>query len=122
MAKKNEDNDSSKVGGVDRQGVLDMLARGEQPPGGWCIDFDHPEVAYQCSEEEDAIARGDISVSVDRSKVLDLKSGEVTERDADWSRFNPMGMVDLSGGVPAATSDTGGGGRGPVAGGGGATT
>jgi hypothetical protein len=112
MAKKDEGNSE------DRQRQLDFIARGEQVEGGWCVDFDHPETVYRCSEEEEAIARGDLSVSVDRSKVLDMRSGEVTEREADWSRFNPMGMVDLGGGVPTATSVTGGGARGPLPNGG----
>lgn len=115
MANKKESRDESD----DRQRQMDFISRGEQVEGGWCVDFDHPEVVYRCSEEEEAIARGDVSVSQDRSKVLDLASGELTLREADFRRANPMGMVELSGGVPAATSDTGGGARGPVASGGG---
>lgn len=115
MAKKSESNDAPEG---NRQEMIDLIARGEQLPGGWCIDFDHPDTVYHCSDEEQAVAAGDVSVSFDRSKVLDLASGEVTEREADFRRANPMGMVELGGGVPVASSPTGGGGRGPVASGG----
>ena len=114
MAKKDESKDESD----DVQRQMDFIARGEQVEGGWCIDFDRNPPVYKCSDEEEAVARGDISVSVAGDKVTDLKSGEVTEREADWSKFNPTGAVDLADGTPVASSPTGGGGRGPVASGG----
>lgn len=114
MAKKDEARDD------DRQRQLDLVSRGESIEGGWCLDFDHPEVVYRCSDEEEAVARGDISVSFDRSRVLDIASGEVTERDADWSRFQPQ-FADVAG-APVASSPTGGGSRGPATGNGGGGT
>jgi len=111
MAKKDEARDSDSDG---RQKQLDLIARGEQIEGGWCLDFDHPDVVYKCSDEEEAVARGEISMSFNRDKILDLKTGELTEREPDFRRPQGVsGMVEITGDVPATsatnvTSNTGG--------------
>jgi hypothetical protein len=102
-----------------RDEQMARLARGEQPDGGWCIDFDHPETVYRCSDEETAVAEGKISVSIDRSKVLDLATGEVTEREADFRRAN-FGVVEMSGEVPSTSSANVTGNTGGTSSGGGA--
>jgi hypothetical protein len=107
---KNENKDSAG----DRERQLEFIRNGEQVEGGWCVDFDHPEVVYRCSEEEERMARGEISVSADRSTVLDLASGELVEREPDFRRATSGPFVQPTGDVATMTGN-GGGGRGPVA-------
>jgi hypothetical protein len=104
MAKnKNEDNDTSS----DRQRQLDLISRGESIEGGWCLDFDHPDVVYRCSDEEEAVAKGEVSMSFNRDKVLDLKTGDMVEREPDFRR--PVNFLPVAGDVPAATGGATGG-------------
>jgi hypothetical protein len=116
MAKKDEKS------GVDAQ--LDRLREGRQIEAGYCLDFDRDPVIYECSEVEEAVARGDTSLSYDGTKALDLKSGQVEVRDVAPKRAATanFSVAELGGPVPAASSPTGGGGRGPVAGAGTRTT
>jgi hypothetical protein len=103
MAKKDEAKDADAEG---RQKQLDLISRGEGLEGGWCLDFDHQDVVYRCSEEEEAMARGEISISFNRDKVLDLKTGELMEREPDFRRPQGVpGMVEISGDVLATNAD-----------------
>lgn len=58
------------------------ISRGEQFPAGLCYDADrYPDEFYPCSELEERVAKGEVSVSWDGTKVTDLKTGETTDRD-----------------------------------------
>lgn len=74
------------------------LLRGEQIPAGLCYDPDrYPEEFYPCSELEERVARGEVSVSWDGTKVTDLKTGVTEDRDV------PPKVVPTSGATGAGT-------------------
>lgn len=72
------------------------LARGEQLPGGVCWNPDRKDEFYECSKEEVATAEGKLSVSWDGTKVVDLESGALTERDqpASYKIDRPVTLAE----------------------------
>lgn len=58
------------------------LSRGEALPAGLCYDPDrYPEEFYPCSDLEERVARGEVSMSWDGVTVTDLKTGKTEDRD-----------------------------------------
>lgn len=105
------------------------LARGEQLEGGWCFDGDRDPDIFRCNETERAVAAGELSVSWDGTKVLNLKTGEMTEGER-IERNRPVTLMEINattgGGAPTAggdtaTTDNAPAGTGRGAGGGGTT-
>lgn len=59
------------------------LANAERMPPGVCYNPDrYPEEFYMCSDLEQAVAEGKVSVSWDGTKVTDLKTGKVTQQES----------------------------------------
>lgn len=111
-----------KDGGV--QEALDRIGRGEQPSG-YCVDFDRDPPVFPCGDLEEGIAKGDVSVSWDGSKVFDLKTGEMTAREADRGPRGGggvMGFTPVSPNTPSAGGTTVTTDNAPAGGGGTRTT
>lgn len=72
----------SKASKTQMEEARRAVSRGEPIPAGLCYDADRfPEEFYPCSELEQSVAKGEVSVSYDGVTVTDLKTGKVTERD-----------------------------------------
>ena len=100
----------------------DALRNGTGLPDGVCLDFSRNPAIFACSELDERVAKGEVSVSYDGTRILDLKTGEVTEGEA-IDRSMPvtlMEIADASGGNTSAatnadtvtTDNTPAGGRG----------
>jgi hypothetical protein len=88
------------------QEALDKIGRGEQPSG-YCVDFDRNPPVFPCGELEEAVAKGDVSLSWNGDKAVNLKSGDITEREADRGPRGVAGFTPVTaGGAPAAGGDT----------------
>lgn len=81
MASKKSADDGGKIGGHDVAELERRLTAGEQPPAGVCIDYDRKPHFYACSDEDAAVARGEVSRSADGALVTDTATGEVTARE-----------------------------------------
>jgi hypothetical protein len=81
----------NKVTKVDLEECRKALATGERWPSGICYNPDrYPEEFYPCTDQDQAVAEGKISVSWDGTKVTDLKTGQVTTQESNVvRRANP---------------------------------
>lgn len=82
------------------------LRDGTRLPTGVCLDFARNPAIFECSELDNRVARGEVSVSYDGTQILDLKTGEMSDGEP-IDRSVPvtlMEIADASGGnTPAAT-------------------
>jgi hypothetical protein len=135
MAKNDENKDAD---GAARQ--RERMGRGEQLESGWCYNGDRNPDVFRCSEEDEAVARGDISVSYDGRTVTDLTKGEAVVRDQpdEYKVAVPQTLAETAeaggarsggdAGVPSAsatattTTDNAGGGGGRASRGGNVAT
>lgn len=92
------------------------LARGEQIEAGWCFDPGRNPDLFRCSEEDERVAKGEISRSWDGTSVTDLKEGttETREMPDDFRLATPITLQEAaeasggavaSAGADAATTD-----------------
>lgn len=83
------------------------MLRGEQLDNGWCYDGDRDPDIFRCGEREEAVARGDTSVSYDGTMVLDLKAGTV-KQGKPIERNRPVTLAEMQeatgGKLPATTA------------------
>jgi hypothetical protein len=68
---------------VDIKECRRRLANAERLPPGICYNADnYPEEFYPCSELEERVAAGEVSVSWDGTKITDLKTGKITTQES----------------------------------------
>lgn len=110
MAKKSKDVSA----GV--QENRDLFAQGLGPKAGWCYDGDRDPEFFECDELDERVAKGEVSVSFDKTHVLDLSSGELERREAPARAITAPTLVNPVGagatGADTTTTGVGGGARG----------
>jgi hypothetical protein len=120
MAKRDADKDTSEVAEMRAR-----LGRGEQLPAGWTFNPDRDPDVYKATDEELAVANGELSVSWDGRIVTNLATGQVEMRDQpdEFKIARPVTLAEVAeaGGATSAVASAAGD-RADTGGGAGATT
>lgn len=88
------------------------LARGEQMEAGWCFDPGRNPDFFRCKDEDERVAKGEVSRSWDGTSLTDLKAGTTETRDMpeDFRLATPVTLQEVAaasgGGVESAGGDT----------------